>query len=161
PSSATRILYKAGETDNATTFFANCTVSPRSCPRLARASTSLSQSKTWMAGTKPGHDAVEMPCRTTQVRVARNSRSEMRDGGGLQTRLEAEEIEEARQVIDLAPAGRRLAAHEVEDLAVLDAVIGEPLDPSILVEVDRDDTLVDGLLHHEGDRSLGALGDVI
>src|SRR5262245_61470351 len=80
---------------------------------------------------------------------------------GLQTGLEAEEIEEARQVIDLAPTGRRLTAYEVEDLAVLDAVIGEPLDPSILVEVDRDDTLIDGLLQHEGDRSLGALGDVI
>src|SRR5438067_8913972 len=73
--------------------------------------------------------------------------------------LEAEQIEEAREIVDLASAGRRLAAHEIEDLAVLDAVIGEPLDPSILVEIDRDDALIDRLLHHEGDRPLGALGD--
>src|SRR5438445_4987263 len=75
--------------------------------------------------------------------------------------LEAEEIEEAREIVDLAPAGWRLTAHEVEDLAVLDAVIGEPLDPSVLVEIDRDDALIDRLLHHEGDRPLGALGNII
>src|SRR5215467_6477494 len=76
-------------------------------------------------------------------------------------RLEAAEIEEARQIIDLASARRRGAADEVEDLAVLDAVIGEPLDPAVLVEIDRDHALIDGLLGQEGDRPLGALGDVV
>src|SRR5262245_49697848 len=76
-------------------------------------------------------------------------------------RLEAEQIEEARQVVDLAPARRRGAADEVEDLAVLDAVIGEPLDAAVLVEIDRDHALIDRLLPHEGDRPLGALGDIV
>src|SRR5215813_10428595 len=80
---------------------------------------------------------------------------------GLQSGLEAEEVKEARQVVDLASAGRRLTTHEVEDLSVFDAVIGKPLDPSILVEVNRDDALIDCLLHHEGDRPLGTLGDVV
>src|SRR5215475_5650765 len=80
---------------------------------------------------------------------------------GLQSGLEAEEIKEARQVVDLASAGRCLTAYEIEDLSVLDAVIGKPLDPSILVEVNRDDALIDCLLHHEGDRPLGTLGDIV
>src|SRR5215470_16039214 len=76
-------------------------------------------------------------------------------------RLEAEELEEAGEIIDLAPARRRGAADEVEDLAVLDAVIGEPLHTAVLVEIDRDHALIDGLLLQECNRSLGALGDVV
>src|SRR5262249_14830416 len=69
-------------------------------------------------------------------------------------RLEAEQLEEAREIIDLAPARRRGAADEVEDLAVLDAVIGEPLHAAVLVEIDRDHALIDRLLLQKCDRSL-------
>src|SRR5262249_15632872 len=82
-------------------------------------------------------------------------------GVGSPAWLEAEQLEEAREIIDLAPARRCRAAYEVEDLAVLDAVIGEPLHAAVLVEIDRDHALIDGLLHHEGDGALGALGDVV
>src|SRR5262245_45775231 len=75
--------------------------------------------------------------------------------------LEAEDREEVGDVVDLAPAGRRGAAHEVEDLAVLDAVVGQPFDAAILIEIDGDDALIDGLLLHERDRPLGTLGNIV
>src|SRR5262249_29692504 len=75
--------------------------------------------------------------------------------------LEGEEIEKAGQIIDLAAAGGRGAAYEVEDFPVLDAVIRNPFYPAFAVEIDGDDPLVDRLLHHEGDRPFGALGNVV
>src|SRR5205809_2390915 len=39
--------------------------------------------------------------------------------------VEAEQLEQRRQIAELLPGGRRGAADEVEDLAVLHAVIGE------------------------------------
>src|ERR1700722_20397640 len=75
--------------------------------------------------------------------------------------IEAEQLEQRREVAELLARGLRGAADEVEDLAVLQPVIGEALHLAILVEIDRDDTLVDHLLIHEGDRAFGALRDVI
>ena len=43
---------------------------------------------------------------------------------------------------EIVAAGRRGPADEVEDLAVLHAVFGEPLDLAVLVEIDRDHALV-------------------
>ena len=48
----------------------------------------------------------------------------------------------SREIAEFLAAGRRRLRHEVEDLAVLDAVIGEPRDAALLVEIDRDDALV-------------------
>src|SRR5262249_29995105 len=62
---------------------------------------------------------------------------------------------------DLATAGRRGAAYEVENLPVLEAIVGEPFDAAVLVEIDGDHPLVDRLLWHEGDRPLRALGGVV
>src|SRR5712672_3329979 len=75
--------------------------------------------------------------------------------------VEAEQLEQRRQVAELLAGGRRGAADEVENPAVLQAVIGEPLHPAVLVEIDRDHPLVDDLLVHERDFSLGTLRDVI
>src|SRR5450756_1355921 len=75
--------------------------------------------------------------------------------------VEAEQLEQRGQVAEFLARGRRGAADEVEDLAVLQPVIGEPLHVPVLVEIDSDDALVDDLLVHEGDFALGALRDVI
>src|ERR1700694_4465404 len=80
--------------------------------------------------------------------------------GGLAL-VEAEQLEQRRQVAELLARCRRGAADEVEYLAVLQPVIGEPLYLAVLVEIDRDDPLVDDLLVHERDRALGALRNVI
>ena len=50
---------------------------------------------------------------------------------------------------------------EVEDLAVLHAVVGDAIDLLVLVEIDREDALVDDLGVHEGDRLLAGLADVV
>src|SRR5437764_928067 len=68
--------------------------------------------------------------------------------------VEAEQLEQRRQVAELLAGGRRGAADEVENLAVLQPVIGEPLHLAVLVEIDGDDPLVDDLLVHEGDFAL-------
>src|SRR5215218_238654 len=75
--------------------------------------------------------------------------------------VKAEQLEQRRQVAELLAGRRRGAADEVEDLAVLQSVIGEPLHLAVLVEIDRDHALVDDLLVHERDFALGALRDVI
>src|SRR6185295_9542350 len=62
---------------------------------------------------------------------------------------------------DLPAGGRRGAADEVEDLSVLQAIVGEPLDPALAVEIDRDHALVDHVLVQEIGAALGALGDVV
>src|SRR6266404_7331169 len=75
--------------------------------------------------------------------------------------VEAEKLEQGRQVAELLARCRRGAADEVEYPAVLQPEIGEPLNLAVPVEIDRDDPLVDDLLVHERDRALGALRDVI
>src|SRR6478672_9774555 len=70
--------------------------------------------------------------------------------------VEAEQLEQRGQVAELLARGRRGAANEVEDAAVLQPVIGEPLHLAVPVEIDRDHPLVDQPLVHEGDRPLGA-----
>src|SRR6201987_3816570 len=75
--------------------------------------------------------------------------------------VEAQQLEQRLQVAQLLAGGRGGAADEVEDLAVLQAVIGKPADLAVLVEIDRDHALVANLLVHEGDRTLGALRDVV
>ena len=70
-------------------------------------------------------------------------------------------LEQRRHVVDLLARCRRGAADEVEYPAVLQSVIGEPSHLAVLVEIDRNDPLVDDLLVHERDRARGALRDVI
>ena len=65
------------------------------------------------------------------------------------------------QVIEFLARCRRGAADKVEDPAVLQPVIGEPLHLAVLVEIDRDHPLVDDPLVHECDRALGALRNVV
>ncbi len=60
--------------------------------------------------------------------------------------LRALALDDAEDVVDdaeIVAAGRRGAADEVENLAVLEAVFGEPLDFAVPVEIDGDDALVD------------------
>src|SRR5229473_6863952 len=75
--------------------------------------------------------------------------------------VEAEQLEQRRQVAEFLARGRRGAADEVEYPAVLQPVIGEPLHLAVFVEIDRDHPLVDEPLVHEGDRTLGTLRNVI
>src|SRR6266851_338288 len=75
--------------------------------------------------------------------------------------VEAQQLEQRRQVAELLARCRRGAADEVEYLAVLQPVIGEPLHLAVPVKIDRDHPLVHDLLVHERDRALGALRDVI
>src|ERR1019366_5200619 len=72
-----------------------------------------------------------------------------------------ERLEQRGHVVDLLARGRRGAADEVEYHAVLEPVIGEPPHLAVLVEIDRDDALIDDLVVHERDRTLGALRNVI
>src|SRR4051794_30597165 len=81
---------------------------------------------------------------------------------GNESRLpKAQQLEQRRQVAELLAGGRRGAADEVEDLAVLQAVIGEPPHLALLVEIDRDHPLVDDLLVHERHLALTPLRNVI
>src|SRR4051794_11631967 len=81
--------------------------------------------------------------------------------GLAQALVEAQQLEQRRQVAEFLPGRRRGAADEIEDLAVLQPVVGEALHLALLVEVDRDHPLIDHLLVHESDRTLGTLRDVI
>src|SRR5205814_1547200 len=68
--------------------------------------------------------------------------------------LTAERFGEGEDVVDvvqLDTSGRRGAADEVEHPAVLEPVVGKPLNPALLVEVDRDHPLVGDILVHEGE----------
>src|ERR1700730_16105679 len=85
----------------------------------------------------------------------------MAPDGCRQASVEAEKLEQRRQVAELLARCRRGTADEVEYLAVLQAVIGKPLHLAVLVEIDRDDPLVDDLLVHERYWALGTLRNVI
>src|SRR3954462_9128226 len=61
------------------------------------------------------------------------------------------------QIRTFGAAGRRGAADIIENLAVPHAVIGQPIDPPIAIEIDGDDPLIDHLLRHEGNGTLGSL----
>src|SRR5207245_10349359 len=96
---------------------------------------------------------------------SRSSRTERRsaqdktpqcEARGVARLVEAEELEQRREVAELLARGGRGAADEVEDPAVLQPVIGETPDLTIFVEIDRNHPLVDDLLVHEGDHSLRA-----
>src|SRR4051812_17324027 len=82
-------------------------------------------------------------------------------GGELLVGAEVEQREEISEVIDLAPAGRRCPRDVVENLAVLEPVVGEPLNATALIEIDRDDSLIHHLLLQKGDGTFGALRDVV
>ncbi len=58
-------------------------------------------------------------------------------------------------------AGRRRARDEIEDLAVLQAVIGDVGDALVGTEIDGDDALVDEPRSHEGHRTNPLLRDVV
>jgi len=76
------------------------------------------------------------------------------------SRLELRDLEDEGEIVLLDAARRCGAADRVEDAAVPEAVIGKPLDPTILIEINCDHPAVDFLLRKEGDL-LGALGDVV
>src|SRR5439155_14677771 len=100
-------------------------------------------------------------CRIPALRSSAKSAAP-RPGHDIQFALvEAEQLEQRRQVAELLARGRRGAADEVEYPAVLQPVIGEPLHLAVFVEIDRNHPLVDEPLVHEGDRTLGALRNVI
>src|SRR5208337_1419067 len=71
------------------------------------------------------------------------------------------EREHSGQYAGFLAAGRRRSADEVEYPAILHAIVGKPLDPLMLVEIDRDDALVGHHLWHESDQPLGALGNIV
>src|SRR5487761_2066803 len=74
---------------------------------------------------------------------------------------QVERLEQRGHVVDLLARGRRGTADEVEYPAVLQPVIGEPPHLAVLVEIDRDHALIDDLVVHERDRTLGALRNVV
>src|SRR5258707_110964 len=117
------------------------------------------------ADSTPRRESVAITCHS-QLRLsfygsvgnARQAGKRRVGEGGL---VEAEQLEQRRQVAELLARGRRGAADEIEYPAVLHSVIGEPLHLAVLVEIDRDHPLVDEPLVHEGDRTLGALRNVV
>src|SRR5436190_501997 len=64
------------------------------------------------------------------------------------------------QVGEFLARSRGGAADEVEHLAVTQAVIRQPLDAPVLVEIDRDHAAIDFLLRQERG-ALGPLRDVV
>src|SRR5262249_50808341 len=72
-----------------------------------------------------------------------------------------ENLEQRVDIGDVLAAERRPTAHEIDYPAVPHPIVGEPLDPAVLVEIDGHDALVDNALRHEADRSLRALGNVV
>src|SRR5262249_38725241 len=88
------------------------------------------------------------------------SRTEYRESDDLRSALQAEDLEHVGEVIEFLAGGRRGAADEVENLAVLQAVIGEALDAPFLVEIDGDNPLVGDPLRHEGGL-FAALGNIV
>src|SRR5689334_13512643 len=75
--------------------------------------------------------------------------------------MQADVLEYITQVAQFLAAGRRCLRIEVENLSVLQTVVCESCYPAILVEIDRDNALVDDLMGHEGGRALRFLRDVI
>src|SRR3954452_11179992 len=74
--------------------------------------------------------------------------------------LAAEDLKDIGEVGQFLAAGRGGAADRVENPAVLQSVIRDPLDAAILVEIDRNYALVDRLFRQERGL-LGARGDVV
>src|SRR5581483_675524 len=72
-----------------------------------------------------------------------------------------DDTEQISEEAGLGACGRRRAAHVIEQLAVLEAVVGDALDLAVLVEIDRDNALVDRGVWHEGGGALSALRDVV
>src|SRR5262249_47243137 len=70
------------------------------------------------------------------------------------------DLEYQAEIVLFGAAGRRRAADVVEDLAVLEAIVGKSLNPAILVEIDGDDATVDLFLRQKG-YLLGALRNVV
>src|SRR5450759_5432362 len=70
-------------------------------------------------------------------------------------------LEDIAEIIELLAAGRRRLRYEVEDFSVLEAIIGQPRDPAILVEINRDDPLVPHLVGHERHRAPRGLRNII
>src|ERR1700733_1878442 len=69
---------------------------------------------------------------------------------GLRSAAEVHEIlEEAVDEITFGAACRRRPRHEIEDLSVLHAVIGDSFDLFLFVEIDRQHMLVDHMRFHE------------
>jgi hypothetical protein len=66
-----------------------------------------------------------------------------------------------RRKLSSVAAGSSCAADEVEDLAVLHAIIGDALHAPLGIEIDRQDALIDDLRIEEGGLSFGALRNVI
>src|SRR3984885_15950288 len=97
---------------------------------------------------------VPAPRSVTSCRAASGSR-------GAAWLMEADKLEQRRQVAEFLARCRRGAADEIEDLAVLHPVVGEPLHLAVLVEIDRDHPLIDQLLVHERDLAFGALRNVV
>src|SRR5262245_25731653 len=75
--------------------------------------------------------------------------------------LEADVLENIADVTQFLAAGRCRLRIKIEDLFILDPVVGESRDPSLLVEIDRDDTLVGNFVWHERDGTLGPLRNVV
>lgn len=75
--------------------------------------------------------------------------------------LRAQQFEQRLEIADLLARCRRGAADEIEDLAVLQSVVGEAGHLTVIVEINRDHALIDDRLLHEGDLPLRALRDVI
>ncbi len=75
------------------------------------------------------------------------------------------EPQEAREHVaderGLRSCRRRRARHEVDHATVLHAVIGDAVHLLVLVEIDREDSLVGDLRLLEGDRALRLLADVV
>src|SRR6266404_738514 len=92
--------------------------------------------------------------------MAWTSRRRGRPAGAHGATRSLEDFEDIAQVGELLTGGRGGAADEVEDPAVLHAIVGEPFDPAVPIEIDGDHALIDDPLWHEC-RLLGALRNII
>src|SRR5712691_4807308 len=111
-------------------------------PRMRRSAPSLRRGALLIRG----------PC-GAWVPALRSSASRCAASGTRAALVEAQQLEQRRQVAQLLARGLLGAADEVEDLAVLQAVIGETPDLAVLVEIDCDHPLVDHLGLHEHHRA--------
>src|SRR5665213_2395665 len=106
-------------------------------------------------------DATKMPAADPSTRArARTPRMTAVCARDL-AQIKADQPEQRRQIAEFLAGGRRGAADEIEYLAVLQPVIGEPLHLAVLVEIDRDHPLVDDALVHEQHFALRALRNVV
>src|SRR5215831_15315021 len=75
--------------------------------------------------------------------------------------MDADVLENVAQVAQLLAAGCSGLRLEIKNLAILHSVVGETSDAAVLVEIDRDHTLIDNFMWHESGRPLSLLRDVI